>query len=241
MRDLIYPTSVFLLAGFVKGVIGLGLPAISVGLLGMLMPPVQAASLLVVPSTVTNFWQLVAGQNIRSAIKRLWPMHLGVCFGVWLGSGTLVADSSGRGRVWLGALLALYGIFGLIARQLTIPRRLEIWLGPLVGLVTGLATAATGMFTLPMVPYISGLGLDREDLVQALGLSFTVCTLALAADLAGGGTFDITVLTHSTLAVLPALAGMFAGQFVRTRISAVLFKRCFFVGMLALGLELVMH
>ena len=33
----------FLLAGFVKGVIGLGLPTVSIGLLGLLMTPSQAA------------------------------------------------------------------------------------------------------------------------------------------------------------------------------------------------------
>lgn len=44
----------FLLAGFVKGVVGLGLPTVSVGLLGLAMPPMQAAALLIVPSMVTN-------------------------------------------------------------------------------------------------------------------------------------------------------------------------------------------
>ena len=34
------------------------------GLLGLVMPPVQAAALLVVPSLVTNVWQLVAGPGL---------------------------------------------------------------------------------------------------------------------------------------------------------------------------------
>ena len=38
----------FLLAGFVKGVIGMGLPTVSIGLLGLLMTPIQAAAILVV-------------------------------------------------------------------------------------------------------------------------------------------------------------------------------------------------
>jgi uncharacterized protein len=44
----------FLLAGFVKGVIGMGLPTIAVGLLAGAMAPAQAASLLIIPSLVTN-------------------------------------------------------------------------------------------------------------------------------------------------------------------------------------------
>ena len=48
----------FMLAGTVKGVIGLGLPTVAMGLLGLAMLPAQAAALLIIPSTVTNLWQL---------------------------------------------------------------------------------------------------------------------------------------------------------------------------------------
>ncbi|NVZ80096.1 sulfite exporter TauE/SafE family protein, partial [Pseudomonas gingeri] len=51
----------FLLAGTVKGVIGLGLPTVAMGLLGLAMVPAQAAALLIIPATLTNVWQLAAG------------------------------------------------------------------------------------------------------------------------------------------------------------------------------------
>ena len=241
LAGLVPPTLIFLLAGFVKGMIGLGLPAVSVGLLGLLMAPAQAASLLVVPSTVTNVWQLAAGANLRAIFLRLWPMYLAIGLGVWLGAGALAANNGGGGRFWLGALLALYGLSGLFAPQPRVPPRWEAWLAPLIGLLTGIATAATGVFTLPMVPYLSGLGFGRNDLVQALGLSFTVCTLALTVMLTRSGAFDLSVLQRSALAVLPSLLGMFVGQHVRTRISPALFRRCFFAGMVALGLQLAIH
>ncbi|HEY0438739.1 MAG TPA: sulfite exporter TauE/SafE family protein, partial [Xanthobacteraceae bacterium] len=47
----------FVLAGLVKGVIGMGLPTVAMGLLGLAMPPAQAAALLLIPSFVTNVWQ----------------------------------------------------------------------------------------------------------------------------------------------------------------------------------------
>ncbi|MGZ8197008.1 MAG: sulfite exporter TauE/SafE family protein, partial [Burkholderiales bacterium] len=46
----------FGLAGMVKGVIGMGLPIVAMGLLVLFMPPAQAAAVLVVPSLVTNIW-----------------------------------------------------------------------------------------------------------------------------------------------------------------------------------------
>ena len=52
----------FCLAGFVKGVLGLGLPTLAMGLLALVMAPAEAAALLVLPSLVTNIWQLLFGR-----------------------------------------------------------------------------------------------------------------------------------------------------------------------------------
>ena len=76
----------FLLAGFVKGVIGLGLPTVSIGLLGLLMTPSQAAALLVVPSLVTNVWQAAAGGGLMTLARRLWPLLAGICVGTFIGA-----------------------------------------------------------------------------------------------------------------------------------------------------------
>jgi hypothetical protein len=122
-----------------------------------------------------------------------------------------------------------------------VPARAEIWLAPLIGIATGVATAATGVFVLPAVPYLQALGLDKDELVQALGLSFLVSTLALSVGLIGAGALDLTVAWHSALALLPALAGMAVGTAIRNRISAAAFRMCFFAGLLALGGYLVLR
>jgi hypothetical protein len=91
------------------------------------------------------------------------------------------------------------------------------------------------VFVIPAVPYLEALGLPKDDLVQALGLSFTASTCALAAGLAWRGAYHTTHLAISTLAVAPALAGMWAGAAVRTRISPAAFRRGFLVLLLLLG------
>jgi uncharacterized membrane protein YfcA len=65
-----------MLAGFVKGVIGLGLPTVAIGLLGLLMTPTQAAAILVLPALITNVWQAAVGGNLLPLARRLWPMLL---------------------------------------------------------------------------------------------------------------------------------------------------------------------
>jgi len=112
---------------------------------------------------------------------------------------------------------------------------LEQMMSPLVGVATGLVTGAAGVFVIPAVPYLQALGLSRDELVQALGLSFTVSTLALAGGLLWRGALGGGELSASLLALIPAVLGMLLGQWLRQRISAVLFKRVFFIGLGVLG------
>jgi uncharacterized protein len=232
---LVVATLTFLLAGFVKGVIGLGLPTVSMGLLTLVMAPVKAASLLIVPSFVTNVWQLAAGPSFRRLAYRLWPMLAGVVLGTLAGTGLLTGGHAGQAAVALGVLLMLYAVLGLTSVRFSVPPAAEWWLGPLIGVLTGLVTAATGVFVIPAVPYLGALNLDKEDMIQALGLSFTVSTIALAAALSAGGAFDSGDIGASTVALAPALLGMAAGGALRGRFSEQTFRRIFFGGLLVLG------
>jgi uncharacterized protein len=225
----------FLIAGLVKGMIGLGLPTVSMGLLSLVMPPAKAASLLIVPSFVTNVWQLAAGPSFGGLVRRLWPMLIGVVVGSLAGTGLMTGSHAGQAAIALGLMLMIYAGLGLASVRFSVAPATERRLGPVVGLLTGLLTAATGVFAIPAVPYIGALGLDKDDLIQALGLSFTVSTVALAAALAGGGAFQLGDVGVSTAALAPALLGMGLGGCARGRFSEQAFRRIFFWGLLVLG------
>jgi uncharacterized membrane protein YfcA len=235
---LLIGASAFLIAGFVKGVIGLGLPTVAIGLLGLVMTPVQAASLLVVPSLATNLWQLAAGPGIRPLLRRFWPLLAGICLGTWSGGALFVGTDRARAGMLLGFALIAYALIGLGAKQFSLSSRAERWLSPLIGAMTGVVAAATGVFVVPAVPYLQALGLAREELVRTLGLSFTVSTVALAMLLMHDGSFQLSVAGTSLMALLPASAGMFVGQWVRGRVRAATFRLCFFIGLLVLGAHL---
>ncbi|GHC67822.1 sulfite exporter TauE/SafE family protein [Limoniibacter endophyticus] len=233
-------TVTFALAGFVKGVTGMGLPTVAMGVLGALISPVMAASLLLVPSFVTNVWQLLTGRNPASLYLRFWPMMLAIFVTTILASSFLSTGHEWT-RMALGVVLILYALFTLVAPQLHIPSDAETLLGPLTGMVTGMITGATGVFVIPAVPYLQSLGLAKDDLVQALGLSFTVSTIALAIGLTGSGAFLPDALWVSVLAVIPALIGMWGGQRMRNRISPQTFRKAFLICLLLLGCELALR
>jgi uncharacterized protein len=231
----------FLLAGFVKGVIGLGLPTVSIGLLGLLMTPAEAAAILVVPSLVTNIWQAAAGGKVLALARRLWPMLAGICIGTFIGVALLPRDNNGRATVWLGLALVFYAAFGLFKGHFSVPRRAEMWLGLLIGAMTGAITVATGIFVMPGTPYIHSLEFERDRLVQALGLSFSVSTVTLGLTLAYASELTTSLAWPSLVALVAALVGMQLGQLIRGRVKEQTFRLYFFVGLFLLGAYLALR
>src|ERR1700760_3713010 len=107
---LIFIAAAFMLAGFIKGVIGLGLPTVSMGLLAVTMPPSQALAIVIVPAIVTNIWQTFGGPYLRDIIRRLWPLMTGTVVGIWLNAGMLSGPYAHYGTLVLGILLVIYAI-----------------------------------------------------------------------------------------------------------------------------------
>lgn len=230
----------FLLAGLVKGVIGMGLPTVAMGLLALALPPAEAAAILVVPSFVTNVWQLAAGPAFGGLLRRLWPIMLGVLAGTIAGAGVLAGNVAGLAKIGLGVTLLLYAAVGLAGFRGSVAARHEGWLGATVGATTGLVTGATGVFVIPAVPYLQAIGLERDELIQALGLSFTVSTVALALGLLRVDAWQMGDVGTSLLALVPALAGMWAGQRLRGRFAPATFRKVFLAGLLLLGATLAL-
>lgn len=227
----------FLLAGLVKGTIGLGLPSISIGLLALAMTPAQAAAIMIFPSLITNVWQMFAGPYLVPMLKRMWSLVLASALGIWLGGGVLTSANSRYAALGLGLALIVYAALGLSAIRFTVERRHEWWVSPIVGLATGLVAGGTGVFVIPAGPYFQAIGLSKDELVQTLGLSFTVSTVVLAAVLWRDGAMQVANATGSMLAVLPALIGMALGQRIRSLASEETFRRWFFIALLLLGTQ----
>jgi hypothetical protein len=228
----------FVLAGVVKGVAGMGLPTVSMGVLGAFMAPVSATSLLLIPSFVTNVWQLVTGSDFQKLIARLWAMMVGIFIGTIVGVRLLTGANTRWTTMALGVALVIYTLYGLLGWALSVPKRSEMWLSPMIGLLTGLISGATGVFTIPAVPYLQGLDLGKDDLIQALGLAFTVSTIALATGLVSNGAFHLGNLVLSALAIVPALIGMWLGTIIRGKISAKTFRISFLCCLGVLGVEI---
>jgi uncharacterized protein len=228
----------FLLAGFVKGTLGLGLPTVSMGLLAVTMPPAQAISIVIVPAIVTNIWQTFVGPYLRDIIKRLWPLMIGTVVGIWLNRGLLTGPYAPYGTVVLGVLLMIYAVVGLSRFSFKVARRDEKWIGGIVGVVTGVISAATGVQVIPSMPFMQAIGMEKDELVQALGVFFTTATLALAFNLTAAGLLTAATALPGAVAMVASFIGMFIGQAVRSRLQPEAFRRWFLIAMILLGIYL---
>jgi uncharacterized protein len=231
----------FVLAGTVKGIVGMGLPTVAMSLLSLVMPPVEAAALLLIPTFITNAWQLFAGPNVMALSRRFATLLLGICAGSALGVHWLTGGDSRGVSLTLGAVLAIYGAMGLASVHFTIDRTRERWLSPIVGVATGVLAGATGISVVPVVFYMNSLSLERESLIQSLGLAFTVSSVALAVGLARANEFSLAIAGPSLLALIPAMIGMQAGQALRKRLRPEVFRRWFFGGLIVLGVSIAWH
>ncbi|MCZ6844678.1 MAG: sulfite exporter TauE/SafE family protein [Alphaproteobacteria bacterium] len=233
--ELAIIVAVFLFAGAVKGVVGLGLPTVAIGLLTALVGLSEGMVLMVIPSLVTNLWQALAGGALMTIVRRVWGLLLAVCIGAWVGVDLFGRSDTALLTALLGVMLIAYSVFGMVSPKLPSPGRHEGWLSPVLGAISGVLTGLTGTFFMPGVPYFQALGFSRDIMVQAMGVLFLVSTASLAVALGGHGRLDTEIGAVSALATLPALLGMVLGARLRRRLSEQRFQQALLAALLLLG------
>ena len=219
LETVILVVVVFLIAGGVKGVIGFGLPTVSITIIAAVVGLTEAMALMVLPSLVTNFWQGVTGGKLRYLLRRLWLVLLLGAACTWVTSSLLAAGEVLLFKTFLG--------------------RKEVWLSPVVGAASGAITGVTGVFVMPAVAYLQSLRMPSAMLIQAMGVWFTVATVSVGLSLNGHGLFPRHLVLLSATAVLPALIGMVLGQRFRARLSEQVFRKIFFLALGGVGLYIV--
>ncbi len=237
---LVVIAATFLLAGTVKGVIGLGLPTISHGLLTASLDLTTAMALLIAPSFATNLWQALAGGEGKAILRRIWPFLLSATATVWVGAMALTRVDLSLLSGLLGGLLVTYSALSLAGVRLGISKQREAWAGPVLGTVNGVLTGMTGSFVVPGVLYLQAIGMSRDALVQAMGMLFTASTVAIAFALQGYDILTPALGLVSSIAILPAVFGMVIGQRIRRGLPERRFRTVFFLAIGVLGSYIVL-
>jgi uncharacterized membrane protein YfcA len=89
------------------------------------------------------------------------------------------------------------------------------------------------------VPFLQAIGMEKEELIQALGVFFTVATVTLGFNLTSAGLLTAATALPGAVAIICSFVGMLIGQAVRTRLQPEVFRRWFHIAMILLGLYLI--
>ena len=190
---------------------------------------------------MTNVWQGVVGGAFLAVLRRLWLLLGAVCLGTWFGVRVLANTDAALLSALLGVLIGVYAAWSLAGFRVPGPGKSESWLSPVIGGVNGVLTGLTGSFVVPGVPYLQALALPRDTMIQAMGVLFTVSTVALAVAMNDFQLLTLDLGTLSAAGVLPALLGMVLGQRLRNRLSDTAFRKVFFSALLVLGIYLAVR
>ena len=229
----------FAIGGFVKGAIGMGLPVVVLTLLVMIMPLKAAMAIFLIPGVASNFWQATNGPFLPGLLRRLWPYLLASVLGIFAGV-LLTADASTDGLVMaLGGLLILYSIFSLAGPRLPAPGRHERWISPLAGATGGVMFGMVGVYIIPGLLYLETLRLPRDQMVQAMGLTFVTISSTLGLSMAGVDLVTGEMALLSVLGLIPVFGGIWAGRRIRHRISEAFYRKLFFISLILSGIYMI--
>lgn len=237
--QIVIGLAVFLLAGAVKGLVGLGLPAISIALMSLFLPLPEAIALITLPTIFTNIWQAAVGGNFGRIVLRQWPLIVPLTVVLYLTVWLIGQKGPNWAFLVLGTVLIVYSTLGLFRIRLRIHADLEKPLAPVIGVVSGFVAGLVGVPIIPLMPYLQGLDVKPSELVQTLGVVLCATSLTLTASLLLFGLLDGPRAAVSAAAVVPALGGMWLGQQIRSRLSVEQFRLAVFWALLLTGLYTV--
>ena len=229
----------FLLAGFVKGVLGFGFPIIALVVLTLTIGLLDALAIIIVPTLATNAWQALSGIHLRAVVKRMWLYFLVAALGVLATSQYLTSVNVNWLTGLLGAVLVFFALSRLLDIHITVPRNKEPVLSVILGAFNGVLTGLTGSFMVPSVLYMQALGFSKDMLVQAMGLFFAISTLMLTFSLGSNDLISAEEARMSALALIPSFIGVYFGRWTRDIIDEDSFQKIFLIAVLALGTYLV--
>ena len=227
--------AVFLTAGFVKGMVGLGLPIFAVSLLSHVLGIREAIYITLLPAMLTSLAQAIAGPALRTSLQRLWPLLL---FGGIAITISTQLGMKGDKRIIafiVGSLIMIYAVVSLLNVRFPPPGDREKYLTPVFGVLGGAVGGMSGMYAMPVVPYLHTLGLKRDELIQSIAIWFVTGAFIMVSVVGINGAFTAPLVVLTAIATVTSLFGVWLGGLARGRMPERVFIKTFLVAFLFLG------
>jgi len=226
--------------GAVKGLVGIGIPLVSLSLLSLFLPLADAVVLLPVPIIVANVWQSIVTPHFVSAIRRFWPLVLAMLIGTVAGAHVLTALDAESLNLLVGTLVVLFTLSSIMNPELRLPVRFERGVGVVAGAVGGFMGGISALFGPPIILYLTSLRLDRESFVGVISSIYLCSAVGLVIVFGSVGVMSQVQFVESAVASVPLMLGVWAGQRFRGGIREAVFRKLLLVVVLGVGVRLIL-
>ncbi|MGI9500353.1 MAG: TSUP family transporter [Geminicoccaceae bacterium] len=229
--------AIFLLAGTVKGSLGIGFPAIAMSILPIIIEPALGVTLLAIPIFVTNGIQFLTVRGWPAIVRRFLVAGLSVAVTIFIVVQFVDEVPSRWISIAVGVSLIIFALASLLKVELPLDEGTG-WQA-LIGVTSGLIGGVSAVKA-PIMIYTVGLKLPREEFICAAGFLFFSGGVGLVA-----GTFSASLLNGVTTILslaccAAALSGFRVGAWIRQRLSDRMFRLILLWLILALGVRLIL-
>jgi uncharacterized membrane protein YfcA len=168
------------IAGLVKGVIGVGMPIVAFPLLSMLVDVQTAVMLLSVPLVLSNIPQALEGGLVTQTLWSLAPVLVGMTPGAWIGVAVLLNVDPAVAKIIAGAIVILVAVLNLIAPKLKIKQRMVGPVGLLAGLCGGLLGGIAALSGPLVFIFLLAKGLSGRAFTKEASIFLVISSALLA-------------------------------------------------------------
>ncbi|MFQ5995215.1 MAG: sulfite exporter TauE/SafE family protein [Acidiferrobacterales bacterium] len=228
-----------LLAGIVKGVLGIGLPVISIPLLALVLQVPQAVALLPIPILVSNVWQAFYGGYFFTSLRRFWALILALIAGTAVGVKVLATVDQQVLFGLIGVIVILFSLTNYLQPQLHLPKRGELSVGIIVGFVGGVLGGLSTIFGPPLIMFLIALRLSKDEFVGTIATLYLTGAVPLLIALGAFDVMGLKELLWSALATVPLFLGVLLGQLLRNRLNQEVFRKGLLAMLVIAGIALV--
>jgi uncharacterized membrane protein YfcA len=237
--EILILCAIFLFGGFVKGLLGIGLPALLIGLLTFVYEPRFAVSLILIAIMTMNVRQAMQGGRVSDILKRYWvfcSIAMVFIFSVAIVGAAVPVPAL---LIFVGVGMTLFALSSLFVAMPLLPPRFDKLAQAAAGVASGILGGLTAIWGPPLAIYLMSLHLEKRTFVQVLGVMFAAQSIPLTLGFIVSGELALSTALLGTALLVPAFSGMYFGERMRDRIDTVLFFRLFLTLFLLLGLNLI--
>ena len=230
---------VFLAAGTVKGIVGLGLPITSLGLMTLFVEPRTAIAIVTLPLLLSNAWQVYRAGDTIAALRRYLPLIFALVIFVWVTIRLSIGIDARVLLAVMGVSILLFVTVNMTKFSPRIPAQYDTPAQIIAGILAGILGGLTSAWAPPMAVYLTTRKVSKSEFIRAGGLVFFLGSLPLVAGYIYAGYLTKELAGISVLVLIPTFIGFWLGEKLRAHLSEIAFRNVVMAVFLIMGLNLL--